>query len=415
MKPLFCLFIVFISLSARSQYLENPSFEGEPAPNFPPPGWVICGIYSTPDILPGVWGVYLPPSDGVTYLGMTARPDYTNEDVQAHLITPLSMDSCYRIRIDLAYQQWVNSTNMSPVILKIYGSNLYCNKSNLIWESNPVSNTEWETQEFLIKPDPYDYEYLLLETSWVSTPPYWGYVLMDNIRIETTPHVDLGNDTTIISCGNDSLVLNAGSGFAAYLWQDGSTDSTFVVYSTGLYWVQVSNEIGCTDTDSIYVTFDEYVEMISELPDTAAICEGEVLEITVNVSNGRPPYSYLWDETSDTTASIIVSPDTLTTYHVGITDGCGNTIYDSITVVVMPPPDIWLGNDTTICHGETLMLHAGPGHLGYSWQDGSQDSTYLVTQPGLYWCEILSTNYCTARDSINVNMYPPINLDIGNG
>ena len=47
----------------------NESFEGEPADATMPQGWMGCQEGTTPDILPGYWGVYTHPADGDTYLG----------------------------------------------------------------------------------------------------------------------------------------------------------------------------------------------------------------------------------------------------------------------------------------------------------------------------------------------------------
>ena len=44
--------------------LDNPSFEGEPKDATTPIGWLECEKGTTPDILPGFWGVYLQPYDG---------------------------------------------------------------------------------------------------------------------------------------------------------------------------------------------------------------------------------------------------------------------------------------------------------------------------------------------------------------
>jgi len=74
----FVFFILFLFPEVWSQYLPNPSFEGTPQPEIPPAGWAICTPgNSTPDVQPGNFGVYLPPSDGNTYLGMAARDNYT--------------------------------------------------------------------------------------------------------------------------------------------------------------------------------------------------------------------------------------------------------------------------------------------------------------------------------------------------
>ncbi len=61
----------------------------------------------------------------------------------------------------------------------------------------------------------------------------------------------IGRDTSV--CANETLVLNAGA-YNSYLWQDGSTGSTFTVSNSGLYKVVVSTGIGCTDSASIAIT-----------------------------------------------------------------------------------------------------------------------------------------------------------------
>lgn len=65
--------------------------------------------------------------------------------------------------------------------------------------------------------------------------------------------VNLGEDMAF--CNNQSIVLNAGN-FDNYLWQDGSTGSTFTVTGGGTYWVQVTNTNGCRGRDTIYISPD---------------------------------------------------------------------------------------------------------------------------------------------------------------
>ncbi|MCD4683708.1 MAG: hypothetical protein K8R86_10535, partial [Bacteroidales bacterium] len=224
MKRNYILIIFLLALFhhvAIGQYLPNPSFEGTPQPDIPPPGWAICTpVLSTPDVQPGNFGVYLPPSHGNTYLGMTARDDFTWEDVHSSLITPLSLDSCYIFQIDFAYQHNVAGYNMQPIVLNIYGYNTECDKNNLLWQSPAISNEDWVTYEFMIHPDEVDITDLVLEVYYNTLPAYWGYILMDNIRINQTPQFELGNDTTLTLCENDSIILDPGSGFSNYLWQD---------------------------------------------------------------------------------------------------------------------------------------------------------------------------------------------------
>ncbi|HEX8514580.1 MAG TPA: PKD domain-containing protein [Bacteroidia bacterium] len=53
---------------------------------------------------------------------------------------------------------------------------------------------------------------------------------------------------SVTLCAGDSISLDAGSGYASYLWSDGSTSSVLVVTSSGSDSVTVTDMNGCTDT-----------------------------------------------------------------------------------------------------------------------------------------------------------------------
>jgi hypothetical protein len=85
---------------------------------------------------------------------------------------------------------------------------------------------------------------------------------MPEIRVPVDMQVtgiNLGPDTSF--CGHLSIVLDAGEGFAGYLWSDGSTGQTNDVDST-LYgsgpvtiWVDVTDIGGAVNRDSISINF----------------------------------------------------------------------------------------------------------------------------------------------------------------
>ena len=73
--PFFLLiFMPFVGF-AQDIRLENASFEDEPQDATMPQRWHSCKRGSTPDILPGFWGVYLEPYDGDSYVGLITRQD----------------------------------------------------------------------------------------------------------------------------------------------------------------------------------------------------------------------------------------------------------------------------------------------------------------------------------------------------
>ena len=86
------------------------------------------------------------------------------------------------------------------------------------------------------------------------------------------------------------------------------------------------------------------------------------------------------------------------------------TIYaDSLTVhVTTTTTHLSLGDDTTLCSGASLKLHAGNNFNTYAWQDGSTDSTLIVTTPGQY--TVNTQDYCgnPYSSSVNVAYWPPL-------
>jgi gliding motility-associated-like protein len=80
-------------------------------------------------------------------------------------------------------------------------------------------------------------------------------------------------------------------------------------------------------------------------------------------------------------------------------NGCDTT--GKITVNYTTKPVVNLGNDTTLCNTEQLLLDAAYSQSSYLWQDGSTGATYAVGKGGLYFVDV--SNICgSAKDSITV-------------
>jgi gliding motility-associated-like protein len=78
----------------------------------------------------------------------------------------------------------------------------------------------------------------------------------DTIQIAWAPilALDLGADFGI--CPGDKVVLQAPDQAPYILWQDGSTKSTFTTTQPGTYWVALTNEEGCSVSDTIAISID---------------------------------------------------------------------------------------------------------------------------------------------------------------
>ncbi|HSF88679.1 MAG TPA: T9SS type A sorting domain-containing protein, partial [Saprospiraceae bacterium] len=72
------------------------------------------------------------------------------------------------------------------------------------------------------------------------------------LTVHALPDVELGIDTIHTTA---DVILDAGPGFAGYLWSNGSISQTITMGMTGWVFVTVTDSFGCTDTDSVFIDF----------------------------------------------------------------------------------------------------------------------------------------------------------------
>lgn len=103
------------------------------------------------------------------------------------------------------------------------------------------------------------------------------------IMVNEVPVADLGEDSDI--CTGDSRVLDAGAGVASYLWSTGATDQSITVTETGEYWVLLTSEFGCTDSDTVAVTVLPFPEQ-AVAPTGPAIIDNFLTTVSQYTSTG---------------------------------------------------------------------------------------------------------------------------------
>jgi hypothetical protein len=180
---IFCLLFSGFLFAAQGQIIEiaNSSFEGEPQDATVPQGWMACKEGTTPDILPGYWGVYLEPSDGDTYVGLITRQNNTWESIGQRLPDPLRKGDCYTFSLDLAHSDTYSGYN-SPLKIRIWVSKLKCQKDQLVFESPLIEHLDWKTYTVKFTPKT-EYRYILIEAFHTEEPfQYKGNILIDRIR-----------------------------------------------------------------------------------------------------------------------------------------------------------------------------------------------------------------------------------------
>ncbi|PTB97027.1 hypothetical protein C9994_04680 [Marivirga lumbricoides] len=202
------------------------------------------------------------------------------------------------------------------------------------------------------------------------------------------PVVNLGEDRSL--CNINSFQLNATVPEGKYKWQDGSTNPTIEITSSGLYWVTVTNDCG-SSSDSIFIEFNNMP--ILNLGEDVSTCEDN--EIVLEA--GFPNATYRWSDGSSS-SSLQVNESGI--YWLEIENNCGIT-RDSIKVEFNKLPDFDLGEDRTVCDLDYLRLDATVPGGTYKWQDGSENPIFEVRKSGTYWVEV--ENSCgIVIDKVNI-------------
>lgn len=185
MKKLILLYICssFAFLSTAQIQLDNASFEGEPQDATVPVGWFPCAPGTTPDILPGYWGVYNESSEGDTYIGLITRRDGSFESIGQRLPTPLERKECYAFTIDLAHSDTYSGYD-GPLNLRIWGGQKKCALDQLLWETiEPIEEEDWATFNIQFIPKK-TINYIVIEAFHKEgNLPYEGNILIDNISV----------------------------------------------------------------------------------------------------------------------------------------------------------------------------------------------------------------------------------------
>jgi hypothetical protein len=147
------------------------------------------------------------------------------------------------------------------------------------------------------------------------------FVIVDLLPVSSLP-----DDTSM--CQLSTITLDAGGGYAQYMWSDGSTQQTTLAVGSNLplgitnYYVTITNTQGCSITDSIAVDVKPLPQV--NLGPDVNLCVGTSMQLDA----GSGFMKYYWS-TGDTTQTIS---------YLGTNNNVG---INTITVKVWNAPDCY--------------------------------------------------------------------------
>ncbi len=261
-----------------------------------------------------------------------------------------------------------------------------------------------------------------------------------SVDVYEKPVVRIGNgeDTMLIY---DPLILSPDPGYLSYEWQDGSTTKDYAISEpgTGLYYVTVTGDNGCSASDTVYVIYDRPDLSVNRIIGPISACmfnkntliivevrnngycridAGEMIRLSYSVEsdpvipevmnftnalqpgqtrkfNFTTPYDFRETGIYQLNVKLDYTPDS---------DASNDSLSSKIYNWGVPVVEIGGGQDTL--HTKLpLTFDAGTGYVSYLWQDNSTGSTMDVNQYGLYYVRVEDDEGCTAADSVFVD-YP---------
>lgn len=184
-------------------------------------------------------------------------------------------------------------------------------------------------------------------------------IATSDVTVIAQPTVDV-NDETICSGNSVLLTASPSSGGGSFLWSPGGeTTSSINVNpgSTSTFTVTYTVN-GCADATDISTVIVNETPTVSVNNETLCAGESTALSALPSVIGG----TYLWSPGGETSANILVSPSSTSSYSVVYTlNGCSSAAAMG-TVTVNPMPDITVTENN-------FVLSSNQTGAAYQWLD----------------------------------------------
>ncbi|MBK8845174.1 MAG: gliding motility-associated C-terminal domain-containing protein [Bacteroidetes bacterium] len=235
-----------------------------------------------------------------------------------------------------------------------------------------------------------------------------GCLKSDTVNISKAPDPVIAfNSVTGIGCtgnpvGAIDILVTGGISFT-YLWSNAATTQDLSGLLPGLYTITVTNNYGCSSTDTIIVPGFYPISISSNI--TNATCENPNGSISSIVSGGSGAYFYLWSNNATTSA---ISGLPAGVYTVTVTDNQQCTTTTTFNLINLASPGIVIDSIIEpLCAGDSnaaIYISAlGNGLLSYLWSNGNTLEDLIGVPAGTYTIAISDSNNCQTDSTIIIS------------
>lgn len=236
---------------------------------------------------------------------------------------------------------------------------------------------------------------------------------------------DLGAD--LETCVSNDVSFSAGEVIDEVNWYSktnglllaDNNDFSFTVSSNDTVIVEVIKPLGCTVYDTVNIEAIQLPD--SSLPSNIAVCEGEVLNLTINESFDnidwfRKGEGLIQAGGVEYTKEVLVN-DTLI---AELTNSFGCIGYDTVFVEVLPLPTKEIITEVVLCQYDTLNYSVDFGYDQISWYTSKLgliatntiDFEQKFAESDTLFIDKTNTNNCLVTDTVvvKVNSLPVVDL-----
>ena len=232
-----------------------------------------------------------------------------------------------------------------------------------------------------------------------------GCVKNDSALIASSTAINLQLSHKDILCAGDSTgaaeaSISGGTPPYNFQWRRSTqifNERSINNITADTYNFEVHDATGCDVKSSVVITQPEPLKILFNM--NPSYCNQSNGNATTTVSGGVSPYTFVWSQLNNTASTLInVSSGD---YRLTVTDKNNCSVTSVVTIPNENPPNVFLGNDTTLCPGSKIILSPGI-YSKYLWQDNSVNQIYTVTKDGTYSVQVTDDRGCILKDTIKI-------------
>lgn len=263
-----------------------------------------------------------------------------------------------------------------------------------------------------------------------------GCTASDEITVDEPTAVTVTATDDVLDCSDDSdgtSTATPSGGTPGYTFQwygnpppndpiAGETGATITGLTTGTYYIEVTDNNGCTAADDAVISAPPplTVTVTDDLLDCFGGTDGSA---TASPAGGTTPYSYQWYNDAGLTDPITgetnptINGLSVGTYYVQVTDANGCTTVGSTDITQPTQVQVSLTATPVTCFGGSdgsITATAGGGTPPYEYSRNGviydTDHTFTGLNPGFYTVYARDANLCVNSDTITVQQPPELQI-----